>query len=625
MKTISKISAIALVAIALVGVNTASAATVAELQAMIASLSAQIAALSGTTTTAPAAVSITTNKSSVGGMLKADIVALQNFLIKAGYSIPAGATGTYGPQTTAALAQYQTAKGITPAAGYFGPKTMTSVNGEAAVTTTTTTTTAGITTKGVEGTIVVTKDSSGTKTTVYEGDSNVALLGVKVEAKDSDMSVSRIKVDLGASTDVYNKVFSKIYVTDSSGTVLASKDLTSTNVSREVISSATKYVVTLAGFNSVVTKGTKSTFYVKFDVRSSINNTYRVAQTIQLYPTDAVRALDGAGIDEYAGDASVTANVTVSGALSDNATLTLSTDPSVLKAATNVANDGSASNEKDLVAIGSFRVLAEKDGVLIRDLAVKATTSGSATFPTAYLFDGSTQIASASFVGATSSFTSIDQTIDKDATKTYTVKVDVRNATTTASAITLNGVTVSSAESKTSGNSITVSPMVAVGEAQSFVSKGATTDLASQSIDFVTSKDQNAVTTEGHLTATFNVHIKAIGADAVFTAPTSSFAFKLLKNGSDVSTAASTSVTVYYPATQPTGVTSYTATGFTVPRNAEVTIPVTYKVDVTGSTSVATILPAGNYAVRLNSVIYSGITNDFSSNAAWVTVEKARP
>ena len=133
MKTISKIAAIALVAVAVVGVNTASAATVAELQAMIAQLTQQISALSGTPSTTPAVSTITTNKSSVGGMVKADIVALQNFLIGKNFSIPAGATGNYGPQTTAAVKAYQTAKGILPAAGYFGPTTMGYVNADMAV------------------------------------------------------------------------------------------------------------------------------------------------------------------------------------------------------------------------------------------------------------------------------------------------------------------------------------------------------------------------------------------------------------------------------------------------------------------------------------------------------------
>jgi peptidoglycan hydrolase-like protein with peptidoglycan-binding domain len=38
-----------------------------------------------------------------------------------GISIPAGATGYFGVQTQAAVSQWQSSKGVSPAAGYFGP------------------------------------------------------------------------------------------------------------------------------------------------------------------------------------------------------------------------------------------------------------------------------------------------------------------------------------------------------------------------------------------------------------------------------------------------------------------------------------------------------------------------
>lgn len=56
------------------------------------------------------------------GATGADVTALQQALIAAGYSIPAGATGYFGTQTQAAVAAWQTAAGVTPPAGYFGPK-----------------------------------------------------------------------------------------------------------------------------------------------------------------------------------------------------------------------------------------------------------------------------------------------------------------------------------------------------------------------------------------------------------------------------------------------------------------------------------------------------------------------
>ncbi len=57
------------------------------------------------------------------GMEGEDVRALQTLLIGQGYSIPAGATGFFANQTRSALAAYQSANGINPPAGYFGPIT----------------------------------------------------------------------------------------------------------------------------------------------------------------------------------------------------------------------------------------------------------------------------------------------------------------------------------------------------------------------------------------------------------------------------------------------------------------------------------------------------------------------
>ncbi len=55
------------------------------------------------------------------GSQGADVTCLQQALIAAGFSIPAGATGYFGTQTRAAVASWQSSKNIAPAVGYFGP------------------------------------------------------------------------------------------------------------------------------------------------------------------------------------------------------------------------------------------------------------------------------------------------------------------------------------------------------------------------------------------------------------------------------------------------------------------------------------------------------------------------
>ena len=91
-----------------------------------------------TTTTTPATTTTTSpfTKNLYLGMNNTDVLALEKFLNSHGYQIAAtgyGAPGNetihFGPKTKAALIKFQKANNITPASGYFGPKTMGVVNG----------------------------------------------------------------------------------------------------------------------------------------------------------------------------------------------------------------------------------------------------------------------------------------------------------------------------------------------------------------------------------------------------------------------------------------------------------------------------------------------------------------
>ena len=71
------------------------------------------------------------------GSLGSEVKALQAFLNAHGYTVAQKGPGSsgnetirFGPATTAALIKYQKAKGITPAVGYFGPKTRASIEAE---------------------------------------------------------------------------------------------------------------------------------------------------------------------------------------------------------------------------------------------------------------------------------------------------------------------------------------------------------------------------------------------------------------------------------------------------------------------------------------------------------------
>lgn len=122
-----------LVAIALVFsvVTPARAATVAELQAMIAQLTAQIAAMggqSGTFDETNTSATLTTNLTV--GSRGAEVTILQNFLVSKGFlTIPNNlAKGYFGSLTKAAVIQYQVASGLSENAGYVGPITRAKIN-----------------------------------------------------------------------------------------------------------------------------------------------------------------------------------------------------------------------------------------------------------------------------------------------------------------------------------------------------------------------------------------------------------------------------------------------------------------------------------------------------------------
>jgi hypothetical protein len=107
----------------------ASAQTSTDLQSQINALLAQIAQMKaqlGTTSTSTGtSSSYSFTHSLTVGSKGADVTALQQLLISNGdLTAVTAPTGYFGAATKAALAKYQAANGISPAAGYFGPKTM---------------------------------------------------------------------------------------------------------------------------------------------------------------------------------------------------------------------------------------------------------------------------------------------------------------------------------------------------------------------------------------------------------------------------------------------------------------------------------------------------------------------
>jgi hypothetical protein len=389
------------------------------------------------------------------GSTGADVVALQTALIAAGYDIPAISSGAvakgyFGSQTQAAVKLYQAAKGI-PNTGFVGPLTRAALNGGSTVVTTPVacpvgfvctpvggSTTGTVSNVGAEGTITLTASNSGIASSIYEGDTMVKVLGLKLEAKSSNINVQRVKINLGNSSAIYNKILSKIYVLDGS-TVVASADLNSSTVVKE----GTEYFITLSGMNVVVAKDATKVLTVAVDVKDSIDSTDRnVTRTVQTASNQAVRGVDGAGLDQYTGSVSVSKSFTIANSLADAASLKFSINSSSPDSDTIIASEGAEQNETDQETALIFNVKAEKDSVLINSLTVNATGTAVAdgSITTVYLFDGSEEIDNASVATSTgvAEFANVDLTIAKDTTKVLTVKVDVRSASSTARTLTVS-------------------------------------------------------------------------------------------------------------------------------------------------------------------------------------------
>lgn len=498
-------------------VSVASAATIAEqIAALQAQLNALLAQQGGTAASNSSIPTIT--KTLTVGSRGTEVEALQQYLIDEGMLDYSGTLGYFGALTKAAVIEWQKANDVTPASGLFGPISRAKL-AELATTTTGTTGTAGtgttgITTPGVEGTLTVTANptpSSGQ--TLREGDVKLPVLGLKLEAKLSDISVQRVKVMVGTTTTVYNKLFDKIYVLDGS-TVLAESALNSTTVVKD----GSSYYITLTGFNVIVPKNSSKVITIALDAKSSIDSTYNNNATYGLtIPKDAVRGVDGAGLTQTGpADALSIRTVTIgSEAIADSASMVLSKNNTYSPIDTAiVAADGSSNDEKDKVTFLSFDVRAKKDALTITDLAasITKTGTGTATATVAYLMDGDTTLGSATVNTTTGAitFSDIDYTVPADTTKTLTLKADIRSANATAAiltgAVSGSGLTVENS----TGSSI-VPTGSATGGAITLKSAGTEFVLVSKSATGSTITNTNGVSTTT-VAATFKVKVTANGA-----------------------------------------------------------------------------------------------------------------
>jgi len=408
-----KLLAIVLVAsFAFVGAINASAVTIEELQAQIATLLQQIAALSGTSTPAPATTTCFSTDLQQG-MTSNDVKLLQEKLgvINTGY---------FGPLTLSAVKTFQGQNSI-PTTGYVGPMTRAALNAKYCVTTPVTTPTTTVTTAPVadatEGTLSNTTSPTFVETTLKKGDTQKAILATKLEAKNSDIAIKRADVTLtGASIQPW-KTFSTIelYV---NGTLIKGIPAIKDNFLENIFGA--DYTLRFDNISFNIPKSGSADVVLKATVLSNPEN---INATTFTFKANAFRGLDGMGIDQYSG--TQIASAALAPAAASTGTLAISLNANTPKTSYILGSKTATSADKE---IAKFDVKAENRDVTIKTLKVTMTDSDANKLVSAVkLYDGSTLLASVAGPGAgAATFTNLAVLIAKDTTKTLTVKVDLK-------------------------------------------------------------------------------------------------------------------------------------------------------------------------------------------------------
>lgn len=416
-------------------------AQIAELQELIATLQAQLKGGSQVTTpgTVPAVCAgVSFNRNLSLGASGSDVKCLQALLnTDATTQVAASGAGSKGAETeyfgtltrTAVIAfqnkyasEVLTPLGLTAGTGIVGVQTRVKLNamltagvpGETTPDGTPGTSTPSET--GVEGDLRIKVLPTPNNVDVYGGESNVAVMAFEVEAKDSDLTIQRVDIELDQVRAW--RFINNIALYDGSNAVKG------VDVDRDTVTeSAGVSRVRLSGLNIKVTKDSKKTLTVKVgtDARPAADDA--VVMTI---PEGGVRAVDSAGINQTDGNISRTFNVK-----SDAEAAKVE-----FKLNTNSPKEGIALIDEDSsteIELLKADLVVTKGDVDVEKLVFDLT--GDLTDVQAVkLYDGTTVIGNVEATEAAVVFSDLDLNIKSGTTKTLTLKAEIAaDATTTVS------------------------------------------------------------------------------------------------------------------------------------------------------------------------------------------------
>jgi len=471
-------------------------------------------------------------------------------------------------------------------------------------------------------------------------------------------SVQSLQIDLGSNTAIYNYVYSNIYLIDpSTGKVFASEPLNSSTV----VQSCNDYIVGLAGFNFIVPKGTYKDLQVAVDLQSTILSNYlsdcsgvscateqlsglasggNVTPWTVAIQSNSIRAVDGAGVDDYGPSTVLSQSMVVS----QNQTLSASASVS-LDSASPLVSSVPVTNLTQGSYLGLpimiFDINAQGDNLHIHNATVQINANGPGTIGAAYLYQGSTPIMSGAVTavsGGTNhayqvTFPNIPDgtagaSIPINTSVPFTIKVDVSGLTSNGATEMVSATTTGMTVYNSSDSSITPSGVSSTGTAGNYITvlgQGLNFSLSGTPTIAKAISTQNTTTgsTTYSYTANFNVVATAVGENVSFGLPnavqpsfgTSSTGLNLVQvyqDGAPVNyTGANPDNTGIL---KPTVIAAYSAPSnttmdslgqnFTLGQNQSVTIPVSYSFTITDP-------GAHTYSVQIQGISTSVGTSTF--------------
>lgn len=566
------------------------------------------------------------------GSTGADVVALQTALVNAKYlTMPAGvAMGYFGSRTQAAVKLFQAANGV-PNTGFVGPLTRGVLNGTTAApvavacpvgytctanpgtTPVVVTPSAPLAMDGTDGSLTVSLSSYAGNVTAKKGDTK-DVVAVKLQATAAPVAVTRFDVRMDKRPWLY---FSKITLKDSSGTVIATKNISSAADATE-ITVATDYLVRFEGINYTVTPGSDKILVVSATVLAATDKLTSDVSVNVAVPSASIRTINGKGYTDSLGISGTNFTAGTTGRLvtlsSTGSTGNILVRISPNTPAQRIVNTSTSGETKDVV-LGVFDFKSENQPSKLNTLTFTLKDNGgNKTFSTVYknlrLVDGSTQY-NVDSVATSSVFSNLIINLAQDEWKSLKIVADVAdqddfvNGMMGSTTITTVNLT-NPVGTDVNDNAVTSTVTTVTSNDFTFLKNGASVSAMSASpVAYVGNGPAAPVKASIGFTFTFN----NTGTNDLYIAKDANVALGTTTAGFAATT------TQPWPATTVSAATvaGDTATMYIIPSGTSRTFVNQSVVDTTRDSSVKT------GSVKISSVYFTDLTNIASPRTYSIT------